>query len=107
MEQTVDGPLSEVQKKEFEQILTLRNEGINHAERKCRKLRVGNVPCSPETQQARLEIELWKAAYKIKTKQKYSSRKFRRLKKKLELNKVLSESKETIKQNEKNTFKKY
>ena len=43
----------------------------------------GNVPFSPALQQARIEIKLWKAAYTIKTGMKYSSRKFRRLEKKL------------------------
>ena len=107
LEQTVQGSMSEAQKQEFEQILSLWKEGINHAEKRCRELRVGNVLCSPETQQSRFEIELWQAAYKIKTKQKYSSRKFCRLATKVGVKEALSNSKETMKQNKSIAFKKY
>ena len=65
--------MTEAQQIEYEIVLKLRAEGIHFAESKRRNLRVGRVPFSPELQKARYhEIELWKAAYSIKTNQKYT-----------------------------------
>ena len=106
-EAQVNGYLTVAQQKEFEKILQLRTEGINHAEKRCRKLRVGGVPHSPTMQQAMLEIELWKAAHTLKTGCKYSSRKFRRLEKKTGISNSLSQSISAIRQEEKISFTKY
>ena len=75
--------LTDIQAHQFEKILQLCTEGINYAEKRCRKIYCRNVPFSPEVQKVRLEIELWKAANTtIATGRKYSSTKFRRLEKK-------------------------
>ena len=88
--------------------MQLRTEGIHYAEKRCRKLRCGQaVPHSPALQQARLEIELWKAASTLKTGCKYSSRKFRRLEHKTGILHTLQKSKEEIKQEENASFTKY
>ena len=95
------------QMKEYENILQLRAEGINFGEKNCCKLFFGNVPFSPELQKARNEIELWKAAFTIKTGMKYSSRKFHRLEKKTGIFDILKQQEEAIKAGEKEAFKKY
>ena len=108
LESSINEPkLTPSQQAEYESILKLRSEGIRFAENKCRKLRVRNVPFSPELQKARYEIELWKAAFSIKTKQKYSSSNFRRLEKKTGIFHVLKQSKDSIKKGESDSFKKY
>ena len=99
--------MTQQQIEEYEYILNLRAEGINHAEKNCRKLFYGNVPFSPALQQARIEIELWKAAYTIKTGMKYSSRKFRRLEKKAGIFNTLHQQVDAIKGKEDASFKKY
>ena len=67
LEQQVQEELTLLQQQEYEAILQLRSEGINYAEKRCRMLRVGGVPHSSTMQQARLEIELWKASFTFKT----------------------------------------
>ena len=50
--------MTQEQCEEYEIILVLRAEGINHAEKYCRKLQYDNLPFNPKLQIARLEIEL-------------------------------------------------
>ena len=57
-------PLSEEQVTEFEKIDELRVQGMKMAERKCRKLKMGNVPWSPKIGQASLQIHVWKMIIK-------------------------------------------
>ena len=55
-------PLSQHSKCEYEQIDILRCKGMIKAEKKCRKLKMGNIKWSPEVQQARDRIEYFKAS---------------------------------------------
>ena len=62
---------------------------------------------SPELQKAKNEIELWKAAYTIKTGMKYSSRKFQRLEKATVIFGILKQTPSWIKEGEKLSFATY
>ena len=107
LESKVSTTMTKAQALEYEKILQLRPEGINFAEKNCRKLFFGNAPFSPALQKARTEIELWKAAVTIKTGMKYSSRKFRRLEKKTGIFDILKQQEEEIKAGETAAFKQY
>jgi hypothetical protein len=52
-------PLSKDMILEYETLEQLRCKGVHLAERKCRKLRMGNISFSPEVQQARRVITAW------------------------------------------------
>ena len=96
LEENVQTIMTPVQQREYEKILQLRNEGLNYAEKRCRKIRCGQVPYSPELQKARIEIELWSAAKTIHTGRKYSSRKFRRLETKTGIFETLKKNKDAL-----------
>jgi hypothetical protein len=70
--------LSFFQQQEYEDMDHLRCQGVMLAERKCRKLRMGQVSYSPEIQQARLSIDAWsllrKKAIGLKTSSRLLSR---------------------------------
>ena len=91
----------------YEKILQQRQEGMLYADRKCRKLRCGQVPYSPELVKASTTIQVWKAASTIKAGGIYSSRLFRRQEKQVGLKHSLSLSKEQIKDKEKEAWKQY
>ncbi len=59
---------------EYEHLDTLRCRGVAFAERKCRKLCMGNVDYSPEIQAARLLISAWSLILKRAKGLKVSSR---------------------------------
>ena len=101
------GVLTKAQAKEYEKILQQRNEGIAYADHRCRKLKCGQVPYSPECQKARLSIELWKAASTIKRGCRYSSKLFRRLSKKVGIQNVLQNTLQMIKTKEDEAWKLY
>ena len=99
--------ITDLQAHQFEKILQLRTEGINYAEKRCRKIYCGNVPFSLEVQKARLVIELWKADNTIATGRKYSSTKFRRLEKKTGITQILNQSKHQLEKGEDAAFQRY
>jgi hypothetical protein len=74
--------MTEDQIKEYETIDSIRRKHVNSAEKKCRKLRKGNIPYSPVIQQARNKIEGWSLLLKSKKGLKVSSRKLSRTLKK-------------------------
>ena len=106
-QELMNSAMTEELKKKFEKILQQRQEGIAYADRKCRKLRCGNVPYSKDFAQASTTIQVWKAAATIKTGSKYSSRLFRRLEKQVGLSQCLSKSLKEIKTNEEQAWKDY
>ena len=101
------GMITELQAKEFESILKLRQEGMAYAEKRCRKIRCGGIDFSPELRLARLVIETWKAATTIKRGGKYSSTHFRRLQNKAGLSGCLTKTLDEIKQLENEAWKNY
>ena len=72
-----------------------------YADKNCRKLCTGGVPCSPEIQLQRTTIELWEGVSKKKAGRTYSTNRIRRLAKKVKihnpLHKSLSEARELTK----------
>ena len=67
--------------KEYEAIRQLRREGIELADFKCRKLRMGEVPWSMTLQETRDTIELWTNVISRKNGTKVSTRYISRLEK--------------------------
>ena len=76
------GQWNEQRQKEYEDIRLLRRQGIDIADSKCRKLRMGEVPWSMTLQSARDEIELWTAVVSRKRGNKVSTKYISRLEKK-------------------------
>lgn len=94
-------------KQKFDKILQQRQEGMAYADNKCRKLKCGRVPYSPELAQASQKIQVWKAARTIKSGATYSSRLFRRIEKKAKLAKCLHKSATELKTEEEKAWKQY
>jgi hypothetical protein len=82
LERSITNTMTEDQIKEYETIDSIRRKHVNSAEKKCRKLRKGNIPYSPVIQQARNKIEGWSLLLKSKKGLKVSSRKLSRTLKK-------------------------
>ncbi len=74
LEESIEGELTLEQIQEFETIDKIRRNHIHSAEKKCRKLRTGNVPYSDTLQQERNKIEAYCLLLKFKKGLKVSSR---------------------------------
>ena len=55
----IQRPLSSHNQVEYERIDGLRIQGIVYAEKKCRKLKMGGIPWTPELARLRSSIEVW------------------------------------------------
>ena len=64
---------------EFEQIMAMRDKGIQYADKHCRSRKMGHVPFSPAYKDHTNTISLWDAVVKKKSGVKYSMGKLRRL----------------------------
>ena len=76
-------PLTDAQKREYEDIDTLRDKGMRQAAKRCRKLRMGGRQWSPTLQKARDTILFWTLIRRRLKKCKVGARRILRLKKKL------------------------
>jgi hypothetical protein len=94
LENSIIGEMSPAQIQENEAIDTLRTIHVKSAEKRCRKLRNGNVPYSTTLQNARNKIEAWSLLHKFKKVLKVSSRKLSRCLKKADV--TISAKKENI-----------
>jgi len=63
--------MTENQQQRYNKILQLRHEGIRFADKRCRKLKMGGVPFSPEVKKAGQRIEFWKGVITKKRGAKY------------------------------------
>jgi hypothetical protein len=70
--------ITEAQAREYEAVHVAGLQCKAHAERKCRKMKMGGVDWSPEYQQSRDVIELWALLQRKKLGMKVSSRRLRR-----------------------------
>ena len=70
IESTMMLPLPTHLANEYDNILNQRKQGIEYADKRCRKLRMGYSPCSPTLTKAGVAIELWKA---VITKKQHAS----------------------------------
>ena len=61
LEKIITLPLSSNHIHEYEKIRKKREEGIHFADKRCRKLKMGNVPFSDEFRIALATKELWRA----------------------------------------------
>ena len=100
-------PLSQNDANELDQIFALRMRGVEEAESKCRKLRMGEVPYSDELHKASKTIELWKAIETKKKGARYSMSKIRRLEKQLNTHNCLNVSLQEIRQNVQQAYQAY
>ena len=77
-------PLPRIQK-EYNDIDKLREAGMHYAERRCRKLKMGGVPWSPEIKKARDRILFWSLVDKRRRGCHVGARRILRLKKRLKV----------------------
>jgi hypothetical protein len=85
LQEQLTQPLSEEHIMEYEKLRQIRKDARSHADKKCRKLRMGGVPYSVELNKARQTIELWKSIISWKRGRKVNSKYIRRLEKKVGL----------------------
>jgi hypothetical protein len=78
LEESIEGELTADQIEEYETIDRIRRNHIRSAERKCRKLRTGNVPFSDTLQHERNTIAAYSLLLKFKKRLKVSSRRLTR-----------------------------
>lgn len=95
---TVTNPMSQQDIDKFEALDKLRTQGLKQAERKCRKLKMGHTPWSPELSEARKAIVYWQLSLRQKSNKKVNIKKIIRLAKTLKIIHDKSWSKEYLKE---------
>ena len=94
---SITGKLNPTQQSEYERIDTLRVKCILKAERKCRRLKTGNVEYSPTLQLQRDLFQFWKLILKRRQGQKIDSKYLTRWERKLHLKHTFNTPIATIK----------
>ena len=107
LETEMSQPLSEEQFQCLNAIMKERATAIKYADNKCRKLRVGGVPFSPQLQKQKTTIEVWEAVTKKKCGRTYSTNKIRRLAKKANIHNPMHKSLDEARQLTKEAYKEY
>ena len=107
LKNTVTIPMSQEHIIQFEKLDTIRLEGIRHAEKKCRKLKMGKVPWSPELSKARKEIEYWNMLLRKKKSLKTNTKKLIRLGKQLKIKEKESGNIESVIRKRKEAYQKW
>ena len=79
LEKSIYLPITNQHVYEYEKIRKKRDEGIKYADKRCRKLKMGNIPYSDELRISIAGKELWRAALLRINGGKYSNRKINRL----------------------------
>jgi len=74
LEEQISYPISEQHQKDYEELDKIRCKAVAEAERKCRKLRMGNVPFSPTIKLRMNHIKAWTLLLKRATGHRVSSR---------------------------------
>jgi len=87
------------QMEEYNKIIAQRTEGMKLAERKCRRLKMGNVPFSPTLELDRKRISLWSAVKKKKLGCKSSTRNIIKLGNIVGINNPMEYSIDAVQQN--------
>ena len=95
------------QQERYDDILTKRHEGIQYADKRCRKLKMGGVPFSPDLKKAGQAIEMWRGILTKKLGAKYSMTKIRRLAKHLDQKNIFQYSIEEVRNKSKEAVTKY
>jgi hypothetical protein len=78
LQETIHGPLTSTQMDEFERLDILRVQGMRLAENKCRKLRMGSVPFTPEYSKLAQLVLCWNLICKLLSGKRVDSRFFAR-----------------------------
>ena len=99
--------MTENQQQRYNKILQIRHEGIRFADKRCRKLKMGGVPFSPEVKKTGQRIEFWKGVITKKRGAKYSMTKLRRLAIKIGAEKNITCNMETAEDNLKKAEQEY
>ena len=86
------GTMQMKEQQEYSKIMNLRNQGIQHADKHCRKLTMGNVPFSPDIIATCEKLQMWKGIRTRKTGRKFSLKKIRRLEHKHKVQDAMSYS---------------
>ena len=87
---SLDPTLTPPRRKLYEELDKLRYESMKEAEKKCRKLKMGGVPWSPQLQRARDSILFWTLIQRKQKRCHISTRRILRLKNKLKIEKELT-----------------
>ena len=104
---SINGPLTQLQQNQFEEIDKLRIEFALKAERTCRKFKMGEVEFSPKMQHQRDRISLWSAVISRKKENRVSTKLITRLEKKTNISNSLSHSLKQIKEELTDAYNKY
>ena len=99
LESNASTPLTEADALEYENILAIRAQALEYADKKCRKLKMGGVPFSPEFKKLSAHISLWEAVVKKKSGMVFSMSKLRRLESATEVTNSLHVSLDTARSN--------
>ena len=59
-----EGPPSKAEVEEYVRLDKIRIMGMNYAEKRCRQLRMGGIPWTPELSKIRVRIEVWQLILK-------------------------------------------
>lgn len=100
-------PITKIKQQTLETLDKVISEGMIHAEKKCRRIRMGEVPFSDTLIKAGMKIRVWNLVIRHKERNTVNTRTIRRLAKKCKLQQVLSESIETARQKLEEAWKQY
>ena len=104
---SVTVPMSQDNIAQFEKLDKIRLEGIKHAEKKCRKLKLGKTPWSPELSKARKNIVLWNMLLRQQKNLKINTKKLIRLGKQLKITVDDTGNIDSIKKKRKEAYQKW
>ena len=101
------GTMQTQEQQEYSKIMNLRNQGIQYADKNCRKLTMGNVPFSPAIIATCEQLQMWKGIRTRKTGRKFSLKKIRRLEHKHKVQDAMSYSIQEVDNKIVETMRKY
>ena len=111
LENKVTCPITETHRLEAEAIASLREQGIQYADKRCRCLFQGLVPFSPEVNNLMLQVRFWKLALDKKLGRKISSRLLVRTMRKAKIStplfELMARSKDSIERDLKESYQQY
>lgn len=106
-EKLINEPLSPTFIRQYNHLQRLRHKGIQYGDRRCRKLKKGEVPWSRTLQNAMDHIALWKAVISRKSGTRVSTRFISRLEKAVKTPNSLKISKKEAKDKLTQAYKRY
>jgi hypothetical protein len=101
------GSMTEKDVQEYGKIMQIRNQGIQYAEKNCRKLSMGNVPFSPTIIATCEILQLWKGVKTRQSGRRFSLKKIKRLEKKHHIQDAMKLSKSEVEAKIRDTMSRY